>query len=143
MRAASAASSGLPPASSPAISTGKMKAIRVGNESGSNAALSNVLIEVTGIEGLIDARKFDEALFSARNLATANPGDRTARAALELSEGMFALEGNARLEAAQHFEMVLELDPSNERAARELAEMRRHATNERKGLLKRLLGKKE
>jgi hypothetical protein len=38
---------------------------------------------------------------------------------------------------------VLELDPSNERAARELAEMRRIATNDRKGLLARLLGKKE
>jgi hypothetical protein len=48
-----------------------------------------------------------------------------------------------RLEAAQRFEAALEIDPSNERAARELAEMRRQATNERKGLLSRLMGKKE
>jgi hypothetical protein len=37
---------------------------------------------------------------------------------------------------------VLEFDPTNERAARELAEMRRQATADRKGLLSRLLGKK-
>ena len=131
------------PTSNPAIATARPKATRVGNESGSNSALSTVLIEIVAIDALLDARKYDQALFSARALAQANPGDRAARASLELSEGMFALESHARLEAAQHFEMVLELDPSNERAARELAEMRRHATNERKGLLTRLLGKKE
>ena len=49
----------------------------------------------------------------------------------------------AGLEAAQRFESALEIDPSNERAARELADMRRQATNERKGLLSRLMGKKE
>ncbi len=38
---------------------------------------------------------------------------------------------------------ALEIDPSNEHAARELADMRRQATNERKGLLTRLMGKKE
>ena len=51
--------------------------------------------------------------------------------------------GRDRLEAAQRFEAALEIDPSNERAARELADMRRQATNERKGLLSRLMGKKE
>jgi Tfp pilus assembly protein PilF len=65
------------------------------------------------------------------------------KAGIELAEGMRALAQRDRLEAAQRFELVLELDPSNERAARELAEMRRQATNERKGLLTRLLGKKE
>jgi hypothetical protein len=56
---------------------------------------------------------------------------------------MRALSARDRLEAAQRFESALELDPANERAARELAEMRRLATNERKGMLSRLLGKKE
>ncbi len=65
------------------------------------------------------------------------------RAGLELCEGFRALAARDRLEAAQKFEAVLEIDPSNERAARQLAEMRRQATNERKGLLSRLMGKKE
>ena len=60
-----------------------------------------------------------------------------------MTEGLLALAQRDRLEAAQRFEAALELDPSNERAARELAEMRRQATNERKGLLSRLMGKKE
>ena len=71
------------------------------------------------------------------------PGDRQARAGIELSEGLRALAQRDRLEAAQRFESVLEIDPTNERAARELADMRRLATNERKGLLSRLMGKKE
>ncbi|MEZ4368237.1 MAG: hypothetical protein R2939_18460 [Kofleriaceae bacterium] len=56
---------------------------------------------------------------------------------------MKAMAARDRMEAAQRFEAVLEIDPSNERAARELAEMRRQATNERKGLLTKLLGKKD
>ena len=57
--------------------------------------------------------------------------------------GLRAMAQRDRLEAAQRFEAALEIDPSNERAARELADMRRQATNERKGLLTRLMGKKE
>jgi tetratricopeptide (TPR) repeat protein len=94
-------------------------------------------------EDLIDQGKYDEALAVYKIYARKNPNDRTARAGLELAEGLRALAQRDRLEAAQRFEAVLELDPSNERAARELAEMRRQATNERKGLLSRLLGKKE
>ena len=58
-------------------------------------------------------------------------------------KGLLALVARDRLEAAQRFEAALEIDPSNERAARELADMRRQATNERKGLLSRLMGKKD
>ena len=76
-------------------------------------------------------------------LAKRQPQDRTYRAGIELCEGLQALAQRDRLEAAQRFEAALELDPSNERAARELADMRRQATNERKGLLSRLMGKKE
>jgi|GEM_PF-1306275 len=92
---------------------------------------------------LIDDGKLDEALASYRTLAKKNPQDRAARAGIELVEGLKAFASRDRLEAAQRFESALEIDPSNERAARELADMRRQATNERKGLLSRLMGKKE
>jgi hypothetical protein len=95
------------------------------------------------LDALFDEGKYDEALALCRLAFRKNPGDRVARAGVELAEGLRALAGRDRLEAAQRFEVVLELDPSNERAARELADMRRQATNERKGLLTRLLGKKE
>jgi Tfp pilus assembly protein PilF len=72
-----------------------------------------------------------------------HPHDRNLRAGVELCEGLLALAARDRFEAAQRFEAALEIDPSNERAARELADMRRQATNERKGLLSRLMGKKE
>lgn len=95
------------------------------------------------LDALIDGGKFDDALAGYRALAKKNPQDRSARAGVELVEGYKALHGRDRLEAAQRFEAALEIDPSNERAARELADMRRQATNERKGLLSRLMGKKE
>jgi DnaJ-domain-containing protein 1 len=94
-------------------------------------------------EGLLESGRYDEALAVFKNFARKNPGDRHARAGMELAEGLRALAQRDRLEAAQRFEAVLEIDPTNERAARELAEMRRMATNERKGLLSRLMGKKE
>ena len=91
----------------------------------------------------LDDGKYDEALARIKALAKKHPQDRGLRAGIELCEGLRALAARDRLEAAQRFEAALELDPSNERAARELAEMRRQATNERKGLLSRLMGKKE
>ncbi len=95
------------------------------------------------LEDLLDAGKFDEALAAYKVMAKKNPADRTYRAGIELCEGLRSLAQRDRLEAAQRFEAALEIDPSNERAARELAEMRRLATNERKGLLTRLMGKKD
>jgi hypothetical protein len=95
------------------------------------------------LDQLVDDGKLDEALAAYKGLAKKHPQERTYRAGIELCEGLKALAGRDRLEAAQRFEAALELDPSNERAARELADMRRQATNERKGLLSRLMGKKE
>lgn len=92
-------------------------------------------------EALLDAGEVEQALTVYRAGARTDPGDRAARAGVELCEGLRALAARDRLEAAQRFEAVLELDPTNERAARELADMRRVATAERKGLLARLLGK--
>ncbi len=99
--------------------------------------------DTAAVDELIDAGKFEDALVAFRMLAKKHPNERVYRAGIELAEGLKALALRDRLEAAQRFEAALEIDPSNERAARELAEMRRHATNERKGLLSRLMGKKE
>jgi len=104
---------------------------------------SSETTELAALEDLIDQGRLDEALAGYRMLARRHTHDRNARAGVELCEGLLALAARDRLEAAQRFEMALEIDPSNERAARELAEMRRQATNERKGLLSRLMGKKE
>lgn len=93
------------------------------------------------LDALIDSGKFDDALAAYRAITKKNPQDRSARAGIELVEGYKALQTRDRLEAAQRFEAALEIDPSNERAARELADMRRQATNERKGLLSRLMKK--
>jgi DnaJ-domain-containing protein 1 len=100
-------------------------------------------VDTSAMDALVEDGKLDEALAQYRNLAKKHPQDRAVRAGIELCEGLKALNERDRLEAAQRFEQALELDPSNERAARELAEMRRQATNERKGLLSRLMGKKE
>jgi curved DNA-binding protein CbpA len=99
--------------------------------------------DTTGLDALLDAGKLDEAIAVYKLLTKKHPGDRSYRAGVELVEGLRALHQRDRMEAAQRFEAALEIDPSNERAARELAEMRRQATNERKGLLSRLMGKKE
>jgi hypothetical protein len=99
--------------------------------------------DTAAVDELIDAGKFEDALVAFRMLAKKHPNERVYRAGIELAEGLKAMAVRDRLEAAQRFEAALEIDPSNERAARELAEMRRQATNERKGLLSRLMGKKE
>ena len=124
-----------PPAAVPPIETDRKPVLAspppVLTEGGDGAA----------IEELLDAGKLDDALAAYKVLAKKHPSDRTFRAGIELCEGMRAMAQRDRLEAAQRFETALEIDPSNERAARELAEMRRQATNERKGLLTRLMGK--
>lgn len=100
-------------------------------------------LDVSPLEDLIDQGRLDEALAAYRVMGKKHPHDRNLRAGVELCEGLLALAARDRFEAAQRFEAALEIDPSNERAARELADMRRQATNERKGLLSRLMGKKE
>ncbi|HEX7840248.1 MAG TPA: hypothetical protein VF469_22375, partial [Kofleriaceae bacterium] len=98
---------------------------------------------LAALDDLIDQGRLDEALSSYRLLGKRHPHDRNVRAGVELCEGLLALAARDRLGAAQRFESALEVDPSNERAARALAEMRRQATHERKGLLSRLMGKQE
>jgi DnaJ-domain-containing protein 1 len=100
-------------------------------------------VDVSALEDLLDQARLDEASTGYKLMAKKYPNDRSVRAGVEVCEGLRALAARDRLEAAQRFEAALEIDPSNERAARELAEMRRQATNERKGLLSRLMGKKE
>ncbi|MEO8698715.1 MAG: DnaJ domain-containing protein [Kofleriaceae bacterium] len=100
-------------------------------------------MDASAIEQLVDDGRLDDAIAAYKVLAKKQPGDRSLRAGIELCEGLRALGDRDRLEAAQRFESALEIDPSNERAARELADMRRQATNERKGLLSRLMGKRE
>jgi hypothetical protein len=90
---------------------------------------------------LIDAGEYEKALQMLRIESRKNPADLRIKASVELVEGLRALSAGDRLEAAQRFEATLDLDPSNERAAREIAEMRRHATNQRKGLLSKLMRK--
>jgi curved DNA-binding protein CbpA len=100
-------------------------------------------LDLSALEQLIERGKLDAALAAYRQLANQHPHDRNVRAGVELCEGLRAFAARDRTEAAQRFEAALEIDPSNERAARELADMRRQATNERKGLLSRLMGKQE
>ena len=100
-------------------------------------------MEAGALEVLLDQGKLEDALAGYKVLSKKQPQDRTLRAGVELCEGLRAMAQRDRLEAAQRFETALEIDPSNERAARELADMRRQATNERKGLLSRLMGKKD
>src|SRR5580698_2751790 len=83
--------------------------------------------DTSNFDALVDQGKLDEALAGYRALAKRNSQDRAARAGIELVEGLRAMAARDRLEAAQRFEAALEIDPSNERAARELADMRRQA----------------
>jgi hypothetical protein len=99
--------------------------------------------DLAALEELIDEGRLDEALSGYRMLARRHPQERALRAGAELVEGLLALRLRDRMGAAQRFEAALEIDPSNERAACELADMRRLATDERKGLLARLMGRPE
>lgn len=89
---------------------------------------------------MAEAGKLDEAQALFSIMAKKSPKDKSVLAGVELVEGLRALRQRDRLEAAERFEAVLDIDPTNERAAKELAEMRRASSNQRKGLLKRLLG---
>ncbi|HEU4734894.1 MAG TPA: DnaJ domain-containing protein [Kofleriaceae bacterium] len=127
----------------PAATTGQRRAIGEPTGTAPAAAPPPEPIDTTALEELVDRGELDDALAAYRLLFKKHPHDRNVRAGIDLCEGLRALAVRDRLEAAQRFEAALEIDPSNERAARELADMRRQATNERKGLLSRLMGKKE
>lgn len=87
---------------------------------------------------LLVANRFTEAATAYRMVRRRDPDDVGARVGTELCEGLKALANRDKLEAAQRFEAVLELDPENRRAASELAEMRRQAAQQRKANLSRL-----
>ena len=95
------------------------------------------------VNAFLDRGQFKEAIILLKIAAKRWPGESSMRVGLELAEGLRALAARDRLEAAQRFEAVLEMDPENERAARELAEMRRLATEERKNMMARLLKQKD
>jgi hypothetical protein len=133
----------MPAVTTPMPSSGPMPIMDSGSVRRSSTSPVIESSDTSALEALIDEGKLEEAMTGYRVLAKKSPQDRGARAGIELVEGLRALANRDRLEAAQRFESALEIDPSNERAARELADMRRQATNERKGLLSRLMGKKE
>jgi hypothetical protein len=87
---------------------------------------------------LLVAGRYNEAGTAYRMVRRRDPDDVGARVGAELCEGLKALANRDKLEAAQRFEAVLELDPENRRAASELAEMRRQAAQQRKANLSRL-----
>lgn len=58
-----------------------------------------------------------------------NPGEVAARVGLDLALGVKALASGDRLEAVERLLMVLERQPDNELAARELAVLKRHASS--------------
>lgn len=87
---------------------------------------------------LLMAGRFNEAATAYRMIRRRDPDDVGARVGAELCEGLKALANRDKLEAAQRFEVVLEHDPENRRAATELAEMKRQAEHQRKANLIRL-----
>jgi len=94
-------------------------------------------------EELVDAGRLDDALAVYQRFLAENVGHRTARAGLELVLGLRCLAAGDREKAALHFEAALEIEPWSDRAARELAQLRRAATERGKGLLSRILGKEK
>ena len=90
---------------------------------------------------VLESGQYEQALRILRVEARKDPTNVTALAGVELAEGRLALVSGDRMEAAERFEAALDIDPSNERAAREIADMRRHATSQRRGLLSKLMKK--
>jgi hypothetical protein len=89
----------------------------------------------------VAAGHLDEALAVYDRLLADEPGHRAARAGRELVHGLRCIAAGEREKAALHLEAALEVEPWSERAARELAGLRRSATERGKGILSRLLGK--
>ncbi|MCP4448737.1 MAG: DnaJ domain-containing protein [Myxococcales bacterium] len=128
-----------------------------GNADGSSPAsltpstpISGLSTPATGNDGssrvsmgmkVLESGQYEQALRILRVEARKDPNNVMARAGVELAEGRLALVSGDRMEAAERFEAALDIDPSNERAAREIADMRRHATSQRRGLLSKLMKK--
>jgi hypothetical protein len=94
-------------------------------------------------EVLVAAGRIVEAGALFDQTSTEEPTHRGARAGRELGLGMKKLADGEREAAVRHLETALELEPWSDRAARELAALRRAATERGKGLLSKLLGKGE
>ena len=90
---------------------------------------------------LLDSGDFKKALRMLQVEARKENPTTAAKALVEVAHGRIALEAGDRMEAAQRFETALDIDPSSERAAQEIAEMRRQATSQRRGLLTKLMKK--
>jgi tetratricopeptide (TPR) repeat protein len=112
-----------------------------GPEGGPLHLVENTVLEKAS--ALLDGGRYDEALGVYEDAIKKAPKDRGARAGRELCFGLrLVAMGGDKAIAARHFEAALQLDPHDERAARELATIRRALTDSRKGLLSKLLGKK-
>ncbi len=88
---------------------------------------------------VLDSGQYEQALTILKTEAHRDPNNITVLAGVELAQGRLALASGNRMEAAERFEAALDIDPSNERAAHEIADMRRHATSQRRGLLSKLM----
>jgi tetratricopeptide (TPR) repeat protein len=119
----------------------------VGPRAGATTAPPAVELQETAAtneaERLLQAGHYDQALAAFDSALRSTPNNRVARAGKALALGLKAVAGGDKAKAAQHFEAALEVDPLHEQATRELAALRRAMTDSRKGLLSKLLGKKE
>src|SRR5262245_54483136 len=91
---------------------------------------------------LVEANDFDRAAAVYDVVARKNPQNRAARSGRELCDGMRLLPGDP-LAAAERIEAAVDLDPTNERAARELQAVRRTVSEMRKKFLGKLLGRED
>lgn len=92
-------------------------------------------------DALLADGKLDDAQAIYEETIRENPTHRAARAGRELVHGLRKSAAGEREAALRHFEAALEIEPWSERAARELAALRRAATERGKGLLSKLLWK--
>lgn len=91
---------------------------------------------------LIEAGDFDRAATVYEVVSRKNPQNRVAQSGRELCEGMRLLVADP-LAAAERIEAAVDLDPANERAARELQAVRRTVSEMRKKFLGKLLGRED
>lgn len=91
---------------------------------------------------LVDAGNFERAIPIYDVVTRKNPQNKAASAGRELCEGLRLLAGDP-LAAAERIEAAVELDPSNERAARELQAVRRTVSELRQKFLAKLLGRED
>ncbi|MFH0902270.1 MAG: DnaJ domain-containing protein, partial [Pseudomonadota bacterium] len=93
-------------------------------------------------ERLLVAGWYEHAQRAYEELLGKQPDDRSAKVGMLLAKALLLVGEGDQEAAGQHFEEVLRIDPANDRAARELAAMRRTNTANRRGLLGKLLRRK-